>query len=91
MDCYDEANGELGLKLDKDQAKADLEVSIARRLKAAEEQIASAEADAVRAVRDRAVQTAVAAASELLRAQAETVAGSAAIDRSIDEVAQKLH
>lgn len=73
------------------KAKADLEVSIARRMKAAEEQIASAEADAVRAVRDRAVQAAVAAASELLRAQAPAVAGSAAIDRSIDEVAQKLH
>lgn len=73
------------------KAKADLEVSIARRLKAAEEQIASAEADAVRAVRDRAVQAAVAAASELLRGQASEVAGSAAIDRSIDEVSQKLH
>lgn len=73
------------------KAKADLGVSIERRLKAAEEQIASAEADAVRAVRDRAVQTAVAAAAELLRAQGTAEAGSAAIDRSIDEVAAKLH
>ena len=73
------------------KSKADLAVSIERRLKAAEEQIASAEADAVRAVRDRAVQTAVAAASELLRAQGTAEAGSAAIDRSIDEVAAKLH
>ena len=36
------------------KAKAALKLSIARRLKAAEDQIASAEADAVRAVRDRA-------------------------------------
>jgi F-type H+-transporting ATPase subunit b len=47
-----------------DKAKADLAASIQRRLKAAEEQIASAENDAVRAVRDSAVATAVAAASD---------------------------
>ena len=43
------------------KAKEDLKISIERRLKAAEEQIASAESDAVRAVRDRAVRTAAAA------------------------------
>lgn len=73
------------------KAKRDLETSIERRLKGAEEQIASAEAEAVRAVRDRAVQTAVAAASEILGAQRTPEAGSAAIDRSIDEVAARLH
>ena len=60
------------------KARADLQTSIARRLKAAEEQIASAEADAVRAVRDRAVQAAVAAAAELLQRGGTEQAGSAA-------------
>ena len=73
------------------KARADLQTSIARRLKAAEEQIASAEADAVRAVRDRAVQAAVAAAAELLQRGGTEQAGSAALDRAIDEVGARLH
>lgn len=74
-----------------DKAKADLAASIQRRLKAAEDQIASAEGDAVRAVRDSAVQTAVAAAGEVLRAQGAVSDRSAAIDAAINEVAQRLH
>jgi len=52
-----------------EQAKADLKTSIARRLQAAEDQIASAEAAAVREIRDRAVQVAVAAAGDLIARQ----------------------
>ena len=74
-----------------DKAKADLATSIQRRLKAAEDQIASAENDAVRAVRDSAVQTAVAAAGEVLRQQGAGADRSAAIDAAINEVAQRLH
>lgn len=73
------------------KAKADLKASIERRLKGAEEQIASAESDAVRAVRDRAVQAAVAAASELLRAQVASGQRPAGIDESIDEVERRLN
>lgn len=73
------------------KAKRDLEVSIERRLKSAQDQIASAEADAVRAVRDRAVQTAVAAASDILRTQGTPETRSAAIDRAIDDVAARFH
>jgi F-type H+-transporting ATPase subunit b len=73
------------------KAKDDLKTSIERRLKAAEEQIASAEGDAVRAVRDRAVQTAVAAASELLAAQVAAGQRSAGIDDAIEEVARRLN
>lgn len=73
------------------RAKADLEVSIQRRLKAAEDQIASAENDAIRAVRNSAVQTAVAAASEVLRQQGATADRSASIDDAIAEVAARLH
>ena len=73
------------------KAQADLKQSIARRLKAAEDQIASAESDAVRAVRDRAVQTAVAAASEILGKQVAAGQRSAGIDDAIDDVARRLN
>ena len=74
-----------------DKAKADLATSIQRRLNAAEDQIASADNDAVRAGRDSAVQTAVAAAGEVLRQQGAGADRSAAIDAAINEVAQRLH
>ncbi|MEO1473978.1 MAG: F0F1 ATP synthase subunit B, partial [Pseudomonadota bacterium] len=51
------------------KAKEDLKVSIARRLQAAEDQIASAEASAVKEVRDEAVRIAVAAASDVIAKQ----------------------
>ena len=53
------ANAKRESSLEAEKAKAELKLSIARRLKAAEDQIASAEADAVRAVRDRAPQVVV--------------------------------
>ncbi|MEM8579324.1 MAG: ATP F0F1 synthase subunit B, partial [Pseudomonadota bacterium] len=51
------------------QAKADLEKSIMRRLAAAQDQIASAEATAVKEVRDQAAAVAVAAAREVIAGQ----------------------
>ena len=74
-----------------EKAKAELEASIQRRLKAAEDQIASAENDAIRAVRNIAVETAVAAAGEVLRQQGGTADRSASIDSAIAEVAARLH
>ncbi|MDO5530214.1 MAG: F0F1 ATP synthase subunit B [Paracoccus sp. (in: a-proteobacteria)] len=74
-----------------EKAKADLARSIERRLQTAQDQIASAESDAVRAVRNRAVQTAIAAASGLLAKGASASDRSASIDRAIDEAAQRLH
>ncbi len=73
------------------QAKADLKVAIARRLQAAEEQIASAEASAVREVRERAVAVAVAAAGDILAKQMTADAAKASIDAAIDQVGAKLH
>lgn len=73
------------------KSKADLKSSIQRRLQAAQDQIASAEADAVRAVRDRAVQTAVAAASVLLAQQVRAGGRSAGIDEAIEDVARRLN
>lgn len=74
-----------------EKAKLDLGNSIERRLAAAQDQIASAESDAVRAVRDRAVQVAVAAATEVLGRQMASQDRSASIDRAIDDVARHLN
>ena len=74
-----------------EKAKLDLQKSIERRLAAAQDQIAAAEGDAVRAVRDRAVQVAMSAATELLGAQMDAGARSAGIDRAIDDVARHLN
>lgn len=73
------------------QAKADLKVSIARRVAAAEDRISSAEAGAVRAVREQAVAVAVAAASDLLAKQMTAEGAAASIDEAIAQVEAKLH
>lgn len=72
-------------------AKDDIARSITRRLTAAEEQIASAEANAVNAVRDRAIVVAVAAAKDVLAKQMDDAAASSLIDDSITTVDEKLH
>jgi F-type H+-transporting ATPase subunit b len=73
------------------QAKADLKQSIARRLQAAEEQIANAEASALRQVRERAVSVAIAAASDVLAKQMTADSAKASIDDAIGQVEAKLH
>ncbi len=73
------------------QARADLEKSIARRLAAAEDQIASAEDKAVRSVRNRAVEVAVAAAAETLAKSMAAADANALIDNAIGEVERRLH
>jgi len=72
-------------------AKADLARSIERRLAAAEDQIASAEAKAVRAVRDRAVEVAIAAAGEIIAGRMAAADANSLIDASIDEVATRFN
>jgi len=73
------------------QAKEDLKTSIARRLAAAEDQIASAEAAAVKEVRDTAVTVAIAAAGDVIAKSMTAKDGGALIDAAIDDVATKLH
>ncbi|WP_108484465.1 F0F1 ATP synthase subunit B [Oceaniglobus ichthyenteri] len=73
------------------KARADLEHAIQRRLKAAEEQIESAQADAVKEVRDRAIQVAVAAAADVLAKDMDSARAAALIDSSIETVQAKLH
>ena len=74
-----------------DQAKIDLEKSIARRVAAAEDQIASAEAAAVKEVRDQAIAVAVAVARAEMARQMSDADASKLIDASIEEVGSKLH
>lgn len=73
------------------QAKLDLAASIERRLAAAEDQIASAEAAAIREVRDTAVSVAVAAAAEVIAGSMSAKDGGTLIDNAIEDVARKLH
>ena len=74
-----------------DQARVDLAKSIERRLAAAEDQIASAEASAVKEVRDQSVLIAVAAAREVIAKQMTAADGNALIDDAITQVQAKLH
>jgi F-type H+-transporting ATPase subunit b len=78
-------------QLAADQAKAEIEASIARRLKAASDQIASAEANALREVRDRAISVAIAAAGDVLAKQMDTERSDALVQKAIGEVQARLH
>jgi len=74
-----------------EQAKADLKLSITRRLAAAEEQIASARASAVREVRDSAIAIATEVAGKVMAEQMTAAEGNKLIDAAIGEVEAKLH
>ncbi|WP_420862386.1 F0F1 ATP synthase subunit B [Algirhabdus cladophorae] len=74
-----------------EQAKADLQASIARRLQAAEDQITSAEAGAVKEVRDQAIAVAVGAAKDIIAKQMTAANGNSLIDDAIAQVGKKLH
>lgn len=81
------ADAELAAK----QARAELEATIARRLRAAEDQIAAAEAAAVRAVRDQAVQVSISASAELIAKNLAAEDAAKLIEQSIATVDAKLH
>jgi F-type H+-transporting ATPase subunit b len=72
-------------------AKADLARSIDRRLKAAEDQLASSEASALREVKDRAAAIAVAAAGDVIARSLSAKDAGKLIDDSIATVEAKLH
>ncbi|MFD2172634.1 F0F1 ATP synthase subunit B [Rhodobacter lacus] len=78
-------------QLAADQAKDDLKVAIERRLKAAEDRITSAEAAALKEVKDRAVQVAVAAAGEVLAKQMSASDKAGLIDKAIGDVETRLN
>jgi len=72
-------------------AKADLKDSISRRLQAAVDQISSAEEAAVREVKDKAVNIAIAAAGEVIAANMSAKDAGGLIDDAIAVVGEKLH
>jgi len=73
------------------QAKHEIKASIARRLQAAEDQIAAAKARAIRDVRNQAIMVATAAARDVIAKQMTDAAGDSLIDAGIKEVEAKLH
>ena len=74
-----------------EKAQQELKESVERRLTAAKDQIAQAEDDAKRRIRNRAVEVAVAAAREVLAEQMDSTRRNATIDQSIETVRTKLH
>ena len=72
-------------------AKDDIAQSITRRLAGAEDQIASAEASAIKAVRDQAIIVAISAAKDVIASQMDAKSAGALIDDSIATVGEKLH
>jgi len=74
-----------------DKAKEDIKASIQRRLAAAEEQIAAAEASAIRDVRNAAITVAIGAASDIITKQMTAADANTLIETSITEVGEKLH
>ncbi len=74
-----------------EQARADLVKSIDRRVAAAEDQIASAQAGAVKEVRDMAVSVAIMSARDVIAKQITAADGNALIDNAIEQVDAKLH
>lgn len=74
-----------------EKAKRDLEASIERRLRAADEQIAMAERDAMREVKDRAVEVAIAAAAEVIASKMTGDKAGSLVDQSIETVGRRLN
>ncbi len=74
-----------------EQAKEDIKRSVERRLAAATDQIASAEATAVKEVRDQAVNVAIGAAQSVIAQQTGSSDQDRLIDEAIAAVDQKLH
>ena len=73
------------------KAEDDLKATIARRLAAAEDQIASAEASAVQEVREKAVSVAIDAARDVIAKNLKAADQGSLIDDAIAEVGKKLH
>lgn len=85
------ANAKAEAEAAAERAKADLATSIERRLKAADEQIALAESDAVKEVKNTAVSVAIAAASEVLTSKLGADQAEGLVDAAIKDVGAKLH
>lgn len=78
-------------RLAAEKAQEDLKASIARRMAGAQDQIASAEARAIKEVRDSAVSVAIAAAETVIAKQMTAADANRMIDESITQVGAKMH
>lgn len=85
------ADAKAEAKAASEEARVDLATSVERRLAAAEEQIGSAQAAAVKEVRDQAVLIAVAASRDIIGQQMTAADGNKLIDEGIALVGDKLH
>ena len=74
-----------------EQAKKDLSVSIERRIAAANDQISSAQAAALREVRNKAITIAISAVEEVISSNIDSKQRSELIDSAVKEVEEKLH
>ena len=72
-------------------AQAALEASVKRREQLAIDKIAQAEADAIQAVRNTAVDVAIAATRKLLTDKMDQAAATGLVDKAIAELPQRLH
>jgi len=72
-------------------AKRDLDVAIARRIRSAQEQLASAETAAVREVRNEAARVAILAAQDVIAGQLSEAGRDKLIDDGIAVIGAKLH
>lgn len=75
----------------KTEAAANLEATLARREKMAMDKIAQAEAQALKQVRNEAIDVAVAAAERVLAKAVDESRQAALIDQAIGELPGKLH
>jgi F-type H+-transporting ATPase subunit b len=78
-------------RLAAEEAKSKLSDTIERRVKSAEDQIASARTAAIREIRLQASRVAVAAAAEVVAKQLGEADASRLLDQSIDTVAARLN
>jgi len=74
-----------------ENARTALEESLKRREQLATDKIAQAEADALQAVRNTAVDVAIAATRNLLASKLDSATNAGLIDNAIAELPQKLH
>lgn len=72
-------------------AADEIEAQVARRLAAAEAQIASVEAEAIRSIRNRAASVAIAAAGDILAGSLSARDANRLIDEGIETVARRLN
>jgi len=88
-DIIARAEDEAGLL--KTKAAKDLKDQIARRMKAVEDKISQAEADAIRDVRQSAADLAVTAARQVITASLDSDQHAALADEAISTLKTKLH